>query len=70
VRAYRDNAHSAYSAVISATTPALQPPAAPSNLKALRQQGNKIDLTWNDNSNNETSFEIEQSTIVNGGYLY
>lgn len=37
-------------------------PSAPSNLQAVAQSYNKIKLTWNDNSSNETGFEIWRST--------
>jgi titin len=36
------------------------PPAAPSNLTAIAVSKNEIDLSWTDNSNNETGFEIER----------
>jgi hypothetical protein len=37
------------------------PPAAPSNLTTSTVSGSRIDLAWNDNSNNESGFKIEQS---------
>lgn len=37
-------------------------PAAPSNLSATAVSSSEIDLVWADNSNDETSFEIERST--------
>ncbi|HEX6790179.1 MAG TPA: LamG-like jellyroll fold domain-containing protein [Candidatus Krumholzibacteria bacterium] len=37
------------------------PPAAPDNLVATATTFHRIDLTWVDNSNNETAFEIERS---------
>lgn len=39
------------------------PVAAPSNLQAEARTVNEIRLTWNDNSNNETSFQIERRRI-------
>jgi hypothetical protein len=39
-----------------------QRPAAPSHLVAVAQSDSRIDLTWNDNSNNETGFNIERKT--------
>jgi hypothetical protein len=36
-------------------------PAAPSGLTATAITHNKIDLTWVDNSNNETGFKIHRS---------
>jgi fibronectin type 3 domain-containing protein len=37
-------------------------PAAASNLQLTAASGTEIDLTWNDNSNNEAGFKIMQST--------
>ena len=37
------------------------PPAAPSNLTASAQGGNRINLSWVDNSSNEEGFVIERS---------
>jgi hypothetical protein len=41
-------------------------PAAPTNLQATAVSSTRIDLTWQDNSTNETGFSIE--AIVNGGF--
>jgi len=38
------------------------PPAAPSSLGASAAGSSQVDLSWNDNSNNETGFEVERST--------
>jgi plastocyanin len=38
--------------------------AAPSNLAAVARSTGEIDLTWKDNSNNETGFQIERRTIT------
>jgi hypothetical protein len=38
------------------------PPAAPSNLSANAVSSSQIDLSWSDNSANETLFNIERST--------
>src|SRR5688572_27493374 len=39
----------------------MQPPAAPSGLIASVISESQIDLTWTDNSDNETDFIIERS---------
>jgi hypothetical protein len=39
--------------------------AAPSNLQALAVSNNQINLTWVDNSNNETRFRIERCSVDN-----
>ena len=38
------------------------PPAAPSGLSAVAISGSAINLTWQDNANNETGFNIERSS--------
>jgi len=43
------------------------PPAAPDNLVATTAGSEKINLTWNDQSNNESGFKIERKT-VGGAY--
>jgi hypothetical protein len=43
----------------------LNPPAAPSNAAVSSTSCNSVSLTWDDNSDNETGFEITQSE--NGG---
>ena len=49
--------------VAQANTPALPtPPAAPDTLVATTVNYQRIDLSWADNSNNETGFIIERST--------
>ncbi|GEM_PF-1676346 len=44
-----------------------QPPAAPTSLSATAVSYASINLTWSDNSDNETGFEIERSTDGSGG---
>lgn len=43
-------------------------PAAPSNLTGTVISGNEVDISWTDNSNNETGFLIDRST--DGGNTY
>ena len=71
VKACQDASCSAYSNIATATTggnpPPPPPPApctapnAPSNLVATTLSNKAINLTWNDNSNNETAFIVERS---------
>ena len=48
---------------IETTTIAQTAPAAPSNLQATPLDSTRIQLTWNDNSNNETGFKIRDGVI-------
>jgi len=43
------------------------PPAAPTDLSASAVSYNHIHLTWTDNADNETGFEIERSTTGSSG---
>src|SRR6266568_3042522 len=43
-------------------------PAAPTNLVATAVSGSQINLSWTDNSTNETSFKIERKTGSGGTY--
>jgi aryl-phospho-beta-D-glucosidase BglC (GH1 family) len=43
-------------------------PVAPSNLVATATSSSQIKLSWNDNSNNESSFKIERSLNGNTGW--
>lgn len=70
VRARNDGGFSAYSNEAAATTPATPTvPAAPANLTAERVSAGAIRLTWEDRSNNETEFLIEQATPEDIGGL-
>ncbi|MGE3683698.1 MAG: fibronectin type III domain-containing protein [Bdellovibrionales bacterium] len=64
VLAYNSGGESEPTAVTSATTPAAatNPPSPPSNLAATVASASQINLTWNDNSNNEEAFLLERST--------
>jgi alpha-tubulin suppressor-like RCC1 family protein/subtilisin family serine protease len=57
---------SSYSNEANATTLSL--PTAPSNLIATRVATDQINLTWTDQSSNETSFVIERKTGSSGTY--
>ena len=59
VRAYNTEGNSLYSNEVSATTMDI-PADAPSNLEAVTVSNSRIKLTWEDNSDNETGFEIER----------
>ena len=47
----------------------IPPLVAPSALTATAQSYNKIKLSWADNSNNETGFEIVRSLVSGGPYV-
>ena len=52
-----------YTGFISGTpAPPPAPPAAPSDLVAAAAGSSRIDLTWTDNSDNESGFDIERCT--------
>src|SRR4029077_17776392 len=66
VRATNTGGDSAYSNTASATTQATATvPAAPTGLVATAASSSAINLTWTDQSNNETGFKIERA--VGGG---
>ncbi len=60
VRAYNSGGNSGYSNPASATTPFPPSPAAPGNLVATAVSSSQINLSWTDNSDNETGFMIER----------
>ncbi len=67
VRASNGSGDSAYSNEANATTQT-SPAVAPSNLTAATASSSQIDLTWSDNSSNETGFKIERKTGSGGTY--
>src|SRR5262249_54054256 len=63
VRATNAVGNSAYSNTASATGPAAPvAPTVPSNLIATAAGSTQINLTWTDNSSNETGFLLERKT--------
>jgi len=68
VRASSDSGDSSYSNEASATTPLQTIPNAPSSLGAVAISSAQIDLSWQDNSNNESVFKIEHKTGAGGSY--
>ncbi len=64
VYAFNGSGNSLPSNIATVTTPDV-PPAAPSGLTGVLQNGPQIGLAWTDNANNETSFVVERA--VNGG---
>ncbi|HOX21380.1 MAG TPA: fibronectin type III domain-containing protein [Candidatus Paceibacterota bacterium] len=61
---YNNDGDSNYSEVFATTTL-----PAPSNFLATANSSSQIDLTWTDNSNNETGFKIERATTTCSGFL-
>ncbi|HYF33165.1 MAG TPA: PA14 domain-containing protein [Chitinophagaceae bacterium] len=69
VRSIGATGESAFTSAVSATTQALPPaPAAPTVLSAQVISSSQINLVWNDNSANETVFEIYRSTNNNANF--
>ncbi len=58
--------YSAYSPVVSATTPSGGCPDPPTNLTASALSGTQIKLAWQDNSNNETGYTVSRSLTSSG----
>ena len=58
VRAYNSTGNSAYSNEVSITTGYV--PAPPSSLKTTPVSSSSIELTWEDNADDETGFKIER----------
>jgi len=62
VKAINAIGDSGYTAQVEATTLIPSAPDAPSALQAIRASETSIDLSWTDNSNDETNFVIERKT--------
>lgn len=62
VRAKGTAQDSAYSVSVSATTSPDSLPPAPSALTAAAVSSSQVNLSWTDNSNNETGFELKRAT--------
>jgi titin len=73
VRAYNSAGNSGYNSswsnIPSVTTPSGgSVPAAPSGLSATSVSTSQINLSWNDNSNNESGFKVERATSSGGPF--
>jgi len=70
VRAYNSSGSSETSNLVYATTQTATPavPAAPSNLTATAASSSQINLSWTDNSTDETGFRLERSTNATSGW--
>jgi hypothetical protein len=62
VYAFNSGGNSGFSNEASATTQAETPPAAPSNLRITSTAQRALTVAWNDNSNNESGFQLERCT--------
>ncbi len=56
------------SAFAGSFTPAGTAPAIPTQIKVTATAYNKINITWTDNSNNETGFEVYRASSSTGTY--
>jgi len=70
VRAFRTTGgkttYSAFSSAACATTPAVPVPSTPSAVNAAPRLGYAFDITWTDNSSNETGFRVERAAASTG----
>ena len=69
VRAFNDDGHSSYTDEFYIRTLQLIPPVEPENLSATNVTENSLDLTWTDNSDNETGFVVLRSASYDNGYI-
>jgi|GEM_PF-1642433 len=61
VRTVYAGANSAYSNTVQVTTSATPPPEAPTNLIVVDSDYQSVDLSWQDNANDESGFRIERA---------
>ena len=66
VRAFNVVGYSGYSNTANVTTPSNALPNAPSNVRISQTGNNYLNVAWNDNSSNETGFQIQRSTTETG----
>lgn len=69
IRAFNSDGESSYSSLVSATTSAAIP-NGPSGLTATPASISSVNLSWVDNSSNETGFEIERGDSLLGPFFY
>ena len=62
VSSYNNTGDSVYSTVVSASRTGASAPTAPSNLSATAASSSQINLSWTDNSSNETGFYLDRAT--------
>ena len=62
VNAYNAGGNNGYAESAAVSTPTVTLPLAPSSLKGTALSKGGIGLTWTDNSNNETSFQLDRKT--------
>lgn len=67
IRAWNSVGNGPYSSEASAAT--YPPPAPPSNVALRVVSGTRINITWIDNSNNESGFKIERKTDPAANYV-
>ena len=68
VRAYNSGDNSSYCSEANATTLCSVAPSTPSGLSATATSSSQINLSWTDNSSNESGFKIERKTGSGGTY--
>lgn len=68
VKAYNEDGQSVYTNILSVKTPLLSLPVAPTDPNAVNITSKSFELTWKDNSNNETGFQIYKLDDSDGTY--
>ena len=68
IAVYDKHGNTVYGPVWTFRTKSNRPPLPPSNLRASAVSESEIDLRWDDNSDNETGFEISRSFVSWTGY--
>ncbi len=66
VAAYNEGGLSAYSEEVTVSTPAPQPPVAPSDLRAAAASPTQVNLSWTSHSENEEGFQVERKESEGG----
>jgi chitodextrinase len=70
IKAFNEDGTSDYSNILEIKTLSLNPPDAPSSLKADTINYNWLTIVWSDNSTNESGFRIERTLDTNNVFVF